>query len=495
MDYEVSKSLGKLHITKNSSSTACLVKNEIKSTAVVVPMVPTHTMAYFPEKDPSPEDMVYGELILLGYNGSQESMKTSTHGRKHKSKMTLCIKEDSNGIKRGTTHLFDGPPEECPLVSDSTKYVISYSQDRSKTILVEYVEDPNKDMFQIGRSSENQIDFTIVDTWLAAGTNNGVCSSAANSARSLVKNQLCVSGDANRPISSTISRYACRIITDRLNPGKCYVYAAGFDSRKNIFLGEKATKWSKNEGECDGLTTNGVLILHPNNSSEEDSSGLFTWREISVDGEIHKLRQSRSSNIKGELIESESNQLQDGTIIDLCGATLLWRSADGLANSPSVQKLEEVLDQLNAGKPQCPVNLNTLVIPKKKAKSQTSRQPYVYIECGHVQGKHDWGMSRSSGATVKFKCPICLIESEKVVQLVMGMESAFHLDSSSLDYCFNPCGHMASMNTVRYWAKIPMPHGTTSFHPICPFCSCLLATKKPFLRLIFQDHCYEGNLN
>lgn len=26
--------------------------------------------------------------------------------------------------------------------------------------------------------------------------------------------------------------------------------------------------------------------------------------------------------------------LQDGTLIDLCGATLLWRSADGLAKSP-----------------------------------------------------------------------------------------------------------------------------------------------------------------
>lgn len=26
--------------------------------------------------------------------------------------------------------------------------------------------------------------------------------------------------------------------------------------------------------------------------------------------------------------------LQDGTLIDLCGATLLWRSAEGLQNSP-----------------------------------------------------------------------------------------------------------------------------------------------------------------
>ncbi len=33
-------------------------------------------------------------------------------------------------------------------------------------------------------------------------------------------------------------------------------------------------------------------------------------------------------------IESEDNILRDGTLIDLCGATLLWRSAMGLLTSP-----------------------------------------------------------------------------------------------------------------------------------------------------------------
>lgn len=33
-------------------------------------------------------------------------------------------------------------------------------------------------------------------------------------------------------------------------------------------------------------------------------------------------------------VEDETNILQDGTLIDLCGATLLWRSAEGLAKSP-----------------------------------------------------------------------------------------------------------------------------------------------------------------
>jgi hypothetical protein len=43
--------------------------------------------------------------------------------------------------------------------------------------------------------------------------------------------------NAQKPISSTISRFACRILADRDQPNKAYVYAAGFDSSKNIFLG------------------------------------------------------------------------------------------------------------------------------------------------------------------------------------------------------------------------------------------------------------------
>lgn len=73
------------------------------------------------------------------------------------------------------------------------------------------------------------------------------------------------------------------------------------------------------------------------------------------------------------------------------------------------------------------------------------------MRCGHVQGKHEWGIVRkhAEGNVTKFKCPICMIDSERVIQLTMGMESAFHLDSESLDYAFNPCGHVASLQTVR----------------------------------------------
>lgn len=61
---------------------------------------------------------------------------------------------------------------------------------------------------------------------------------------------------------------------------------------------------------------------------------MYVWHEVSVDGDIYTLRETRSSPIRGEKVDSETNVLQDGTLIDLCGATLLYRSAEGLSRSP-----------------------------------------------------------------------------------------------------------------------------------------------------------------
>jgi len=48
--------------------------------------------------------------------------------------------------------------------------------------------------------------------------------------------------------------------------------------------------------------------------------------------------------------------------------------------------LEKLIDAINAGRPQCPVGLNTLVIPRKVNIGDQVNQPYVYLNCGHVQG-------------------------------------------------------------------------------------------------------------
>ena len=69
-------------------------------------------------------------------------------------------------------------------------------------------------LLQIGRSSENPIDFVVLDT--VPGAKN---------AEDCVVTQ------------STISRFACRILVDRSPPYTARIYAAGFDSSLNIFLG------------------------------------------------------------------------------------------------------------------------------------------------------------------------------------------------------------------------------------------------------------------
>lgn len=55
--------------------------------------------------------------------------------------------------------------------------------------------------------------------------------------------------------------------------------------------------------------------------------------------------------------------------------------------SQTKRDLEKLVDEINAGRPQCPVGLNTLVIPRKVTMGEHINQPYVYLHCGHVQGK------------------------------------------------------------------------------------------------------------
>lgn len=86
----------------------------------------------------------------------------------------------------------------------------------------------------------------------------------------------------------------------------------------------------------DGLTTNGVLIMHPCGSFCGGDASCGLWREASVGGAVFMLRESRSAQLKGERVPNETNVLRDGTMIDLCGATLLWRSAQGLQHSPVI---------------------------------------------------------------------------------------------------------------------------------------------------------------
>jgi pellino protein len=263
-------------------------------------------------------------------------------------------------------------------------------------------------MFQIGRSSESAIDFIVLDTVIPSPNPS---------------NQQ----QQNTPQQSTISRFSCRIVVERQFPYTARIYAAGFDSSKRIFLGEKASKWRNDKGELDGVTTNGVLIMHPSHGfTGEDDSKPGEWMEVSVCGAVFKLNESRiSPNLtKNQALSKSTNILRDGTLIDLCGATLVWRSTESLQRTPTKHYLDMNLEHLNRIRPQCPVGLKTLVFPSSASPLNASqhiiqpqinlkenimlkklgdRVPMVYLKCGHVHGHHDWGVKKDN----ERECPLC----------------------------------------------------------------------------------------
>ncbi|KAJ8348286.1 hypothetical protein SKAU_G00268750 [Synaphobranchus kaupii] len=319
------------------------------------------------------EPVKYGELIVLGYNGS---LANGDKGRR-RSRLALYKRPKANGVKPDVIHNISTPLVSKAL-SNKSQHSISYTLSRSHSVIVEYTHDSSMDMFQIGRSTENMIDFVVTDTSASGQAGAG--------------------GEGGQSAQSTISRYACRILCERSPPYTTRIYAAGFDSSKNIFLGERAAKWRTSDGLMDGLTTNGVLVMHPAGEFVgEPAPGV--WREISVCGNVYALRETRSAQQRGKLVENESNTLQDGSLIDLCGATLLWRTPAGLRRTPTLKQLESLRQELNAARPQCPVGFNTLAFPSL-AQRQTvdKKQPWVYVNCGHVHGYHNWGFRRERGA-------------------------------------------------------------------------------------------------
>ncbi|GIY83089.1 protein pellino [Caerostris darwini] len=165
------------------------------------------------KKDPL---LTYGELVILGYNGS---LPQGEKGRR-RSKFVLCKRPVSNGVKK-SQHYVVKTPQSSKAILDSTQHSISYTLSRNQAVIVEYMPDDETDMFQIGRSSESPIDFVVMDTVPGDKTGEG------------------------KVTQSTISRFACRILIHRNPNYTARVYAAGFDSSRNIFLGEKLPKWQQ----------------------------------------------------------------------------------------------------------------------------------------------------------------------------------------------------------------------------------------------------------
>ncbi|KAL6481898.1 hypothetical protein MHYP_G00099780 [Metynnis hypsauchen] len=485
------------------------------------------------EQENSSKPVKYGELIVLGCNGS---LPGGDRGRR-RSRFSLFQRPTANGVKPSTTHTCS--PQAAKVISKNSQHSVSYTLSWSEMVVVEYTDDNETDMFQIGRSTETPIDIVVTET---AGGRHG--------------------NSPMRPLQSTVSRFACRIVCDRTPPYTARVYAAGFDCSRNIFLGEKAAKWRTFDGQMDGLTTNGVLLMQPTRGSKP-----AVWREISVCGNVFTLRDTTSPQDRGKQVKDEAPVLLDGSLIDLCGVTLLWRSVEGLSRSPTAGHLEALRLRLNAARPQCPVLLSTLAFPSLDG--PRPRRPWVYLTCGHVHGYHQWqgrGIAykqQSSAETEKREtereggrdrgeteieretesggekeeqmegienepikegreektvkrgreagrdrgerggetersieeeaeairgereCPLCRSRGP-YVPLTLGRVSDVYVDAESPSHAFVPCGHVCSERTAEHWSKTPLKRGTNVFHPACPFCLGQLKRDRPYVRLIFQ---------
>ena len=111
---------------------------------------------------------------------------------------------------------------------------------------------------------------------------------------------------AGRVAQSTVSRFACRLLVERDSlPARVYVCAAGFDSSRNIFLGvslvtnlQLATpNWLTYivlPGKGDQVG-DGQRDWRPDNQrSLLTHASAGCWVEVSVEGALYHLRDSRS---------------------------------------------------------------------------------------------------------------------------------------------------------------------------------------------------------
>lgn len=430
----------KLH--KDDSSNVILVKPEFQE-----------KMKRLSLKD-SP---IYGELIVVGTNGELPCPPICNKMR-HRS--TLVRQERPTGV---------GPVNG----NQASSYNISITANK-KTMVMPYGPDPDTDMFQVGRSPDDAIDLVVVDT----GKDT--------------------TGQVMYKANSTVSRYACRIICERQPPYTARLYAGAFDTSNRIKPSSSVPSWSLADGDHDCLTTNGVGLLRP--------SGCFApgvkpgkWLEVSVLGNIYILREKRSSKYPGTLVPEETNILTDGCLIDLCGVTLIWRTAMGLEQAPSKELIQDHRDHLNATEAQCPVNFFTLAFPpirnssiqgekpKKTAIAsigpERERQPWAYLACGHVCGYHEWKGSDNEDDRNR-TCPTCR-RTGPYVKLDLGQQRAYCLASDPPTHAFIPCGHVSSLATVRYWSSLKIPYSVNDWAVQCPFCLTPVAGQ-PYVKLIYS---------
>ncbi|GLD66677.1 E3 ubiquitin-protein ligase pellino homolog 1-like isoform X1 [Lates japonicus] len=285
-------------------------------------------------------------------NKSQSSPPLSTSSQPHDG----VFHEDKEPVKYGTQQT-------------KSQHSISYTPSTHILVIaVEYTHDTNTDMFQIGRSTESMIDFVVTDT-ASSGSNQGGGVAGEG-------------GGGGQSAQSTISRYACRIMCERSAPYTARIYAAGFDSSKNIFLGMFHVFWL-----LTGLNRSAAQVM--------DSTGTA----VEVDAE--------DKDNRGVDYGNANNGLEDPK------ALLSHSYPAGLSRLVHTPTLKQQVPSMRMKLPGHSVtpkpNIGTTAGSSAVA---IKEQPWVYVSMAAMHGSPQpgattAGRSRWSGLAVYGKVPMC----------------------------------------------------------------------------------------
>jgi hypothetical protein len=71
-----------------------------------------------------------------------------------------------------------------------------------------------------------------------------------------------------------------------------------FDRRRRqilsiIFYQDRSIKWTNHRNELDGVTTNGILLMHIDIEQYPSKTKSTTWKEVSVGGSVFDVRDGR----------------------------------------------------------------------------------------------------------------------------------------------------------------------------------------------------------
>lgn len=214
------------------------------------------------------------------------------------------------------------------LSSHRYRPIAIFDEITRKTVVLEYQADPTRDVFQVGRAVNGGNDFVVP----------GVLH---------VDDEGCTTGP--------ISRWACRIESERLPPFRSFIYACGFDPVNRVSLLQRFNElftiffvYSTSfilsiqviapsrvhipldqnlEEGLDGFSTFGIKILQPE---------VGEWLEVSVRGGVFHTRSQMHDSPVQQVETDWGNQLTEGTLVDLGGVLLMFQSPVQMAAAPKV---------------------------------------------------------------------------------------------------------------------------------------------------------------